>query len=248
MTVDLDLQLAYALMVLLGVALLLVFRPAAAYASSERRQYWQLQGYTMLGAIFGAKLVVLMGDAEWPLKPYDDWLGLVTSGRSIVGALLFGFLVAEALKPVLGYKLPPNDKFAMILPFSIATGRLGCWLSGCCLGIPMEGPLAVAGLDGVPRFPAPLVEMAFHVAAGLALIALWRRKILVGRLFALYLVAYGIFRFASEYWRETPKGFAGYSAYQWFCIAMIVCGGMALYLRRERGQSPFLQPELTHGG
>jgi phosphatidylglycerol:prolipoprotein diacylglycerol transferase len=240
MGLKLDLHVAYAAMVLLGLSLFLVFRPVSDYSSPEKRKYYQLQAFTLIAALLGAKFVVLMGDSGWPIIPFHDWVNLLESGRSIVGALLFGFLVAEGLKPWLGYKLPPNDKFAILLPFSVATGRMGCWMAGCCLGIPMSGPFAVRGIDGIPRFPAPLVELAFHLLTGICFIVLWRRKLLVGRLFAVYLVAYGIFRFWTEFLRVTPKVFYGLSAYQWFSIAMVLAGAVALYLRRER------QPASTH--
>lgn len=234
MAADLNLQATYALMVLLGLSLFLVFRPTRHYSSGDRAQYYRLQAITLVAAIVGAKFAVLMGDASWPLEPAPEWPELLLSGRSIVGALLFGFLAAEAAKPLLGYRLPPNDRFAILLPFSIATGRLGCWMSGCCLGIEWDGPLALAGVDGVPRVPAPLIELGFHLLAGIGLVLLWRRRRLAGRLFAVYLVAYGTFRFASEFWRVTPKAFAGLSAYQWFALAMVLAGAVALYLRRDR--------------
>jgi phosphatidylglycerol---prolipoprotein diacylglyceryl transferase len=233
MAIDFNLHLAYALMVLLGLSLFIFFRPAAQFATVDKRSYYRLQVITFVAAILGAKFAVLLGDALWPLQPFHDWLDLLISGRSIVGALLFGFIAAEVFKPILGYKLPPNDRFAIVLPFSIATGRMGCWLSGCCLGVPMEGAFSLVGLDGVARFPAPLVEMLFHILAGLVLVILWRKKILVGRLFALYLVSYGIFRFSSEFLRVTEKAFYGYSAYQWFSIMMVVAGVTALYFRRN---------------
>jgi len=239
---DLELQLAYALMVLLGLALVLLVRPAGHYSHPERRQYYRLQAITIIGAVLGAKFAVVMGDALWPLQPFEGWAALMVSGRSIVGALLFGFLAAEAAKPLLGYRLPPNDRFAVVLPFSIATGRLGCWMAGCCLGVEMQGPLAMVAADGVERFPAALAEMAFHIAAGVGLLVLWRRRLLVGQLFALYLVAYGAYRFGSEFWRVTAKPFGGLSAYQWLCLAMMSAGAAALYLRRTSAAAPVALP------
>ena len=240
------LQLAYAGMVLLGIVLLLAFRPARHYRSHERAQYWRLQAITLVAALVGAKFAVLVGDELWPLRPFHEWQQLLLSGRSIVGALLFGFLAAEAAKPLLRYPLPPNDRFAMLLPFSIATGRIGCWLTGCCLGVESHGPFAVVGRDGVPRIPAAPIEFAFHVAAGIALIALWRRKRLAGRLFAAYLVAYGVFRFVSEAWRVTPKAFAGLSAYQWIALAMVAAGAVALVVRRAGVPVMVPQPEVAN--
>lgn len=234
MNLDQVLHASYALLILLGIALFAVFRPTKAYSDPERSAYWRLQAITFTAALLGSKIAVLFGDALWPLRPVHDWTALIWSGRSIVGALLVGFIVAEAAKPLLRYGLPPNDRFAVVLPFSIATGRLGCWFTGCCLGVPMKGGIALVAADGVSRYPAALVEAAFHLLCGAALAAMLRRKWLSGRLFALFLVAYGLFRFATEELRVTAKAFAGLSAYQWICVGMVIAGGTALVLRRDR--------------
>jgi len=222
----------YALTMLLGFALVLSF-PLTRHMKNprDRKRYYILQGITLVGAAFGAKLAVLMGDALWPLQHFDDWAALVFSGRSIIGALLVGFLVAEAAKPFMAYKMPPNDRFAVVLPFSIGIGRFGCYLAGCCRGLPYDGPLAITYADGIARHAIAFYEMAFHLAAGLLLLYLYRRKILFGRLFALYLILYGLFRFETEYLRVTEKVFYGYSAYQWFALAAVIAGAIAIAIR-----------------
>ena len=213
----------YAVSVLLGFALALSF-PLTRHMKDprDRRRYYLLQGVTLVGAALGAKLAVLMGDALWPLEHFDDWMALLLSGRSIIGALVVGFLMAEAAKPFMSYKMPPNDRFAVILPFSIGIGRFGCYLAGCCRGLPYDGPLSIAYADGIARHAIAFYEMAFHIAAGLLLLQLYRRKILFGRLFALYLILYGTFRFP---------------AYQWFALAAIVAGIITIALRSARQPS-----------
>jgi len=228
----------YAVTVLLGFALALGF-PLTKHMQDprDRRRYYILQGITLLGALAGAKLAVLMGDALWPLEHFDDWTALLLSGRSIIGALLVGFLVAEAAKPFMAYKMPPNDRFAVILPFSIGIGRFGCYLAGCCRGLPYDGPLSIAYADGIARHAIAFYEMAFHIAAGLLLLQLYRHKILFGRLFALYLFLYGAFRFQTEFLRVTEKAFLGFSAYQWFALAAIAAGVVTIILRSARQPS-----------
>jgi prolipoprotein diacylglyceryltransferase len=124
----------------IAVAIALLF-PVTRHmrAKSDRRAYYFLQGITILGAIVGAKLSALVGDYHWPWRHVEDWRMIVTSGRSITGALIGGFLAAELAKPLLNYTLPPNDRFAAVLPFSIGIGRIGCALTGCCLGAPHAG-------------------------------------------------------------------------------------------------------------
>jgi len=235
-TIAPDLHETYGVLMVASVVLLLLTPTTRHFATSEDRgRYYTMQAITALGAAVGAKLGVLFGDALWPLRPFDDWSALLVSGRSIAGALLFGFLAVEAAKPLLRYDIPPNDRFAVIVPFSIGVGRIGCLIAGCCRGIPYDGPFAIAYDDGILRHPAPVYELLFNFAIGVVLVALWRRHILFGRLFALYLVSYGVFRFLVEFIRETAKPYAGLSAYQLLCIAMIVAGGIAL-VARSRSQ------------
>jgi phosphatidylglycerol:prolipoprotein diacylglycerol transferase len=231
-TIAPDLHETYGVLMVASVALLLLSPTTRQFTRpADRARYYTMQAVTALGAAVGAKLGVLFGDALWPLRPFDDWSALLASGRSIAGALLFGFLAVEVAKPILRYDIPPNDRFAVMLPFSIAIGRLGCLVAGCCRGAPWDGPFAVVYADGIPRHPAQLYESLFQLLAGWALLVMWRRGVLFGRLFAAYLAGYGVFRFATEFIRDTEKPFAGLSAYQWMSVAMIVAGAAALYVR-----------------
>lgn len=223
----------YAIPVLLAIAIALLFPATKHMPREERRRYWLLQVATMFGAVFGAKLVALMGDHFWPFVPMQT-SHLLTSGRSIVGGLIFGFLAAEAAKPLLGYTLPPNDRFATIIPFSVATGRLGCHLQGCCLGLEHHGWFSVAYADGIPRYPVQLMEVAFHAAIGIAFIVLLRRQMFAGRLFAIYLVVYGGYRLLTEMIRATPRVAGSWSVYQFFCIVMIALGMLSFVARTPR--------------
>jgi phosphatidylglycerol---prolipoprotein diacylglyceryl transferase len=235
MNVRFDLHFGYALMVVLGFALTLSFRLTRHFQDPlDRRRYYAMQVITAVCALLGAKIAVLFGDALWPMEEFHDWGALLGGGRSLAGALLFGFLGAEAAKPLLRYDIPPNDRFAIVLPFSIGIGRIGCLIVGCCRGVPFDGPWAISYGDGIPRHPVPVYEMLFHFLMGFVLIALWRRQILFGRLFALYLAGYGVFRFFSEFVRETPKVFGDLSAYQIMALMMIVAGGIAIAARTLR--------------
>src|SRR5437899_1781521 len=197
---------AYLLFVGISVLVALSF-PVARHIREQRlrRQYYLLQGITLLGAVAGAKISVLIGDYHWPWATVGDWRSVLWSGRSITGALILGFLCAELAKPLVGYTMPPNDRFAALLPFTIATGRVGCLLAGCCRGLPYDGWCAIRGTDGVLRHPAQVYEIIFQLAIGILFLVMVRRGWLFGRLFSLYLVAYGAFRFLTEFVRDTPK-------------------------------------------
>ena len=225
----------YALSITAGFLFIFLFPLTRDFDSpQEKSQYYYLQLVTLVGAVIGAKFAVLMGDALWPLREFTDWSSLMYSGRSIVGALLFGFLAAEIAKPLMNYQRPPNDRFAILLPFSIAIGRVGCWFAGCCLGLPMQ---SVSAGGATPLHPIPLYEIAFHVTIGAVLVVLYRQRRFQGQLFALFMIAYGAFRYASETLRVTEKAFYGLSAYQWFAVALILAGMASYSARRATRQT-----------
>jgi len=222
----------YLLFVGAGVLIALAF-PIARHIREQRlrRQYYLLQIITLVGAIIGAKISVLIGDYHWPWVAVNDWKSILWSGRSITGALIFGFLFAEIAKPIVGYTMPPNDRFAALLPFTIAIGRIGCITAGCCGGLPYDGWCAVHDAAGVARYPTQLIEIILQLAIGISFLLLVKRGLLFGHLFSIYLMAYGAFRFSTEFIRDTPKFFAGFSGYQWISLVMMALGA-AFFLKR----------------
>jgi phosphatidylglycerol:prolipoprotein diacylglycerol transferase len=222
----------YLLTLVTAFLLVFIFPLTKDFTSKkEKSQYFYLQAITFVGAIFGAKLAVLMGDALWPIEPFDHWLELIWTGRSIVGALLFGFVFSELAKPMMGYTRLPNDRFAVIIPFSVAIGRIGCWFSGCCLGLESDSALAVTHPDGINRYPIALIEIGFHVTVGGVLLYAFLQRRLVGQIFAVYMILYGLFRFFSENLRATEKAFMGFSAYQWFALLLVLAGLVSYGIR-----------------
>jgi prolipoprotein diacylglyceryltransferase len=235
----------YSVIVAASFALLFIHPASKTIADpSMRRRYHKVQLVTLLGAIVGAKLALLMGDKGWPLTPLASWRDVVYSGRSITGGLLGGLLGGEVAKPLFRYPLPPNDHFAAKLPLSIALGRVGCLLGGCCRGVPSDGWFSVQYDDGVPRWPAQGVEIVFQLAAFALFVWLVRRRLLRGRVFCLYLLLYGVFRFATEFLRETPKPYGSLSVYQLLSLVMIVVGA-GLLVGRSRAARPSLEASPT---
>jgi phosphatidylglycerol:prolipoprotein diacylglycerol transferase len=225
-------QPSYLLFVGISVLIALAF-PVARHIRDRRlrRQYYLLQGITLLGALIGAKVSVLIGDYHWPWVAVSNWRNVLWSGRSITGALICGFLFAELAKPMVGYTMPPNDRFAALLPFTIALGRIGCLLSGCCRGLPYEGWCAWRGVDGIPRYPTQAIEIVFQIGIGLVFLLFVKRGLLFGRLFSFYLMVYGAFRFFTEFMRDTPKFVGGLSGYQFLSVVMIGLG-TAFFIKR----------------
>jgi phosphatidylglycerol---prolipoprotein diacylglyceryl transferase len=186
------------------------------------------------GAFIGAKLAYIFAEVWFDWSAPDFWLRLAT-GKSILGGLLGGYAGVEMMKRLVGHERSTGDAFAVILPVGLLLGRVGCWMHGCCLGkcVPENFVLTVRDRAAVTRWPAVQVEMVFLVVM-LALIWFWKtRGVFRDRLFFVFLTAYGVFRFAHEWMRETPKWWGMCSGYQVIALAMAVLG-VVMFVRRSR--------------
>lgn len=197
----------------------------------------------LCGAFLGAKLAYVLAEGWLHYGRPDFWLQLAT-GKTIVGALLGGYAGVELCKWLVGHRAVTGDWFALIAPVGIIIGRLGCLLHGCCPGT--ECPpawYAVTDHAGVTRWPAVPVEIAFNVLFVLALeVVLRPRQLLPGQHFHLYLIAYGLFRFAHEAVRATPKVFGPMSGYQLAALALVILGVARFWQRKQSAGQTLVPP------
>ena len=188
----------------------------------------------LTGAFLGAKLVYLGAEGWLHWHDPNRWLILAT-GKSITGALLGGYAAVEIAKRLLGYRGVTGDWFAIIAPVGIMLGRIGCLLHGCCLGRVCHASwYTLNDSHGVARWPAVPVEFIFNaLMLGVVLILRWRR-ILPGQHFHIYLMAYGIFRFAHEFLRDTPQILGPISGYQIAALGVAGLGAAGFVLRQRQ--------------
>ena len=116
------------------------------------------------------------------------------------------------------------DAVALAACFGIVMFRIGCFLNGCCTGIPGSLPWClrypmyssvwanhvVAGLIGsdapmsLPVHPLPLYFAALALALGCVLLRLWPRRAWDGQLAVVFLAVDGIGKFLLEFLRASP--------------------------------------------
>ncbi|MGE3180928.1 MAG: prolipoprotein diacylglyceryl transferase [Phycisphaerae bacterium] len=185
----------------------------------------------LLGALIGAKLAFLIAEG-WHYR--DNMIALL-SGRSITGGLLGGYAGVEITKKILGITGTTGDRFALIVPAALAIGRVGCLLQKCCPGVPCTPAWwTIVDAHGDHRWPAALVEFAFNIVFFLWAMLATRFNWLPGNRFHMYLIAYGVFRFAHEFARANVNWFGGISGYHLLAIAMVVLGAVRMW-QRNRG-------------
>jgi len=220
----------YGWMMLAGIAVTLIFWARLA-KRDERLLAIYLAGLT--GAFIGAKVVYILAEGWLFFGKPHMWLILAT-GKSIVGALLGGYGAVEMAKHFLHYRKATGDWFAMLVPVGVMIGRIGCMVHGCCTGRICE-PAWYTMRDslGASRWPAVPVEFAFNALAVILFFAMRRKRVLAGQHFHIYLIGYGLFRFAHEFMRETPRIFAGLTGYQLASLAVVALGATGFVRRRQ---------------
>jgi prolipoprotein diacylglyceryltransferase len=131
------------------------------------------------------------------------------------------------VKEVRGIKVLTGDSFAVPAAVMLAIGRLACFCSGCCYGLPTTLPWGVTfslpnRLDVVPRHPTQLYEVLFHLLAAGCLLTLEKYDLLKGQRLKAYLLTYCIFRFFTEWLRPEPILLLSLTAYQWAALILII--------------------------
>lgn len=183
----------------------------------------------LVGAFAGAKVAYLLAEGWLDWARDDRWIRLAT-GKSVLGGLLGGYAGVELAKKLVGHKSSTGDAFALVLPFGLALGRVGCWFHGCCLG--KSGYAGVFAVRG-DRWPAPLVEGVFQLVMLVVIGVLHRRGMLRDRLIFVFFIAYGLFRFAHEFMRDTPPIAWGLSGYQFIALLLAAVGAWMLRWRTK---------------
>src|SRR5262249_37096937 len=136
--------------------------------------------------------------------------------------------------------------FAAAAPLGILLGRIGCLLHGCCLGkVCRPAWFTLTDTQGVDRWPAVPMEIVFNAIAVIAFFLLRRGHKLPGQHFHLYLIAYGIFRFVHEFFRDTPAVLGPFSGYRIAALGVMALGTVGFLIRsRTQSSEPIRRDKL----
>ncbi len=177
--------------------------------------------------------------ADRPLEVFYFWQGGLASSGAIIGGLAAAVLVVR----LQGLPLAPLlDCCAPSIALTIALGRVGCFLNGCCFGHqsdlfwamrfpPDSGPHALhlhqgvigAGQLSLPVHPTQLYEAGYALLVMAILLGLRRKLSGDGRLFAMLFVLYPLGRFANEFLRADDRVFMfGLSFPQWLALLALI--------------------------
>lgn len=188
-----------------------------------------LMFYGMLGVIIGGRVgyAIVYGWEQLTSDPL--YLFKITQGGMSFHGGLVGVMIAMWLYgKKLGHSIwRMTDFVAPIVPLGLGFGRMGNFINGELWGKPAELPWTFI-VNGVARHPSQLYEALLE---GLLLfLILWfysakpRPYLVVSGMFLLF---YGIFRFAVEFVR-LPDVDPGYIAWGWLTMGQVLSMPMVL--------------------
>ncbi|MBD3165504.1 hypothetical protein GF324_02810 [bacterium] len=189
-----------------------------------------------------------------PIQP-DGSIGM--AGLVFLGGVIpaIGTLLVMAYVKKLNLLLV-LDVFAPSLAIGSALGRIGCFLNGCCFGLPTEGPLSVVFPPGCPAhavYPGEtlLPTQLFAASAGFTIFAVLLLSERFFRTFkgfatSLFFILYGTFRMFNDGLRYQEAGLrliewdGGFITVSQFLAFGLVLVGLALFLwqRKRSLQEP----------
>lgn len=210
--------------------------------------------YALLAGLLGAKVTLVLVDFGYYSEHPREILDVVRSAGVLMGGVLAALVTFIAYARARGLPVFALGD-AVVAPLALAQGigRIGCFLAGCCWGVPTSGFCAVRFTDpaaheqtgvplGEPLVPIQLIQAAADVALAAYLAWLWRRRVRPeGTTCWLYFVLYGVSRGTLEFFRgDSVRGmwFGGaLSTSQIFSIASIAVGSIMLLRIRRRSYS-----------
>ena len=167
-----------------------------------------------------------------PLRVLKFYEGGLAFQGALITAVLAGCIVAH-IKKIPFWK--GADLMAPYIALGQAIGRIGCLLNGCCYGrVTHCGLGMVFPQESFMRVPVQVYSSLGLLCIFVALIFLAARKGFDGRVFAVYLISYSVFRFFMDFLRgDELVSFAGVYLSQWICVGLLVCG-VGIYVGRRR--------------
>jgi phosphatidylglycerol:prolipoprotein diacylglycerol transferase len=178
---------------------------------------------------------------------------------TFIGGLIGGVVSFVALLWFFGKKEWKDRRKIMntVIPGVViahAFGRIGCFMAGCCYGIPTDSFLGISfpygSSHGISVLPTQLYEAIFLFGL---FFFLTKAKRVRGKEFSFYLLAYGTFRFLLEFLRGDNRGtifsfiegtYADFPSPSQYLSLVLVGLGVFLWIRNAKKQDAATPPVL----
>lgn len=179
-----------------------------------------------------------------PWRILRVWEGGITYYGGLLGTYLSGWTYCWYWRLPLG---ETADLFSPFLALGHGIGRVGCFLQGCCYGVPTAGGWGFVfptDSQGLHRHPAQLYEAGLEFANALLLNWLWKRGHRGGKVTLTWFSLYAFERFVLEFFRGDTQIEAAAMGLTFAQITALVLGAVCLVWARRL--KPTTEAELEN--
>ena len=220
------------------------------FLSVRRGRRYNLSSETIMDLIFAILVSSLIGVRLFfvftHLDNFDPWYEaffIWDGGLTLFGGIFSSILVVWYLTRRKGIPfLVIADTLSPGVALGIGITRIGCFLAGCCYGMPTECSCAItfpAGSPAVKKFGLVAVHPSqiYSSLGGFfifgTLLLLERISRFRGATFGRFLVLYGVARFVidfSRYYEPEQLLLFGWTNNQWISLGFMLVGAVTLVL------------------
>ena len=201
--------------------------------------------WIVLGALIGGKIAYVLFNLD------SLTLGALQGGFASFGSILGGLIAAAIYTKrnnINFWKIA--DLIAPYIALCFAIGRIGCFLRGCCFGLPTDLPWGILYAQGslassvfsVPLHPTQLYESLACFAIAFLLFKLEKRKeskkgkkLIEGSIFLIFMLLYFAQRFLIDFMRYYPAGehLGPFTLMQIASVVVVIAIAVILMLKKR---------------
>ena len=187
-----DFLKSHALVILLIIAAVFTFDWLMQCRKQLNSKWYWLLAVSALHVLYGVATVKLFAFAEAGFRSE------AAGSMSLFGSI---FLMPPAY--FIGAKLTKRsaavvfDVFTVPLAATLLLARINCTIAGCCLGKLIPGTEI--------RWPTRELEIVFYIVFIISVISRVYKGKGRGRIYPMFMICYGAFRFIIEFFRDNPS-------------------------------------------
>ena len=221
------------------------------HSKINRYDLIEMAAFIFIGAVVGAKGLYLIIEPESVINLFREQgfssktlLMAIQGGFVFYGGFIGGFIAIflyakSQKKSIWSYLMTITSAVLLAHAF----GRVGCFMAGCCYGMPSEDygiafTHSIGAPNGIKLFPVQLLEAGLLLVLALIMQIYYIRSKRRHTVVYVYLFLYPVIRIITEQFRfdDAERGiYFGLSTSTWISLAIIAVGVILLVLDYKKG-------------